>query len=125
MLGGIILWFVAPLCLICLIPGMKIAWLTLVQVLGRLNPFPVNTRRGVSASLGVLFVLIEGALASMALPLRDDQYISLTPTDSPAEDAEMDSGEAPLGHAEQEGSLHERRGLTRMLLLQSLQVQKE
>ena len=50
----------------------------------------------------------------MALPLRDDQYISLTPTDSPAEDAEMDSGEAPLGHAEQEGSLHERRGLTRM-----------
>ena len=25
------------------------------------------------------------------MPLRDDQYISLSPTDSPAEDAEMDT----------------------------------
>ena len=50
----------------------------------------------------------------MALHLRDDQYISLTPTDSPVEDAEMDSGEVPLGQAEQEGSLHVGRGLTRM-----------
>jgi len=48
------------------------------------------------------------------LPLRDDQYISLTPTDSPAEDAEMDSGAVTLGHAEQEGSQHVGRGLTRM-----------
>ena len=48
---------------------MEIAWLTLVQVLGRLNPFPVNTRRGVSASLGVLFLLIEGALASYGAAL--------------------------------------------------------
>ena len=39
MLGGIILLLVVPLCLICLISGMEIAWLTLVQVLGRLNPF--------------------------------------------------------------------------------------
>ena len=31
------------------------------------------------------------------MPLRDDQYISLSPTDSPAEDAEMDSGAAAYG----------------------------
>ena len=48
------------------------------------------------------------------LPLRDDQYISLSPTDSPAEDAEMDSGAVTLGRAEQEESQHVGRGLTRM-----------
>ena len=38
----------------------------------------------------------------MALPARDDQYISLTPTDSPVEDAEMDAGDVPPDQAEQE-----------------------
>ena len=30
-------------------------------------------------------------------PLRDDQYISLSPTDSPGDDAETDLGAAALG----------------------------
>ena len=38
----------------------------------------------------------------MVLPARDDQYISLTPTDSPVEDAEMDAGEVPPDQAEQQ-----------------------
>ena len=55
----------------------------------------------------------------MALPARDDQYISLTPTDSPVEDAEMDAGDVPPDQAEQEISRHVRGGLTscRLLLL--------
>ena len=32
-------------------------------------------------------------------PLRDDQYISLSPTDSPGDDAETDLGAAALGPA--------------------------
>ena len=34
--------FISLLCrCVFLITGMKVVWLTLVQVLGRLNPFPV------------------------------------------------------------------------------------
>ena len=47
-------------------------------------------------------------------PLRDDQYISLSPTESPAEDADMDSGAATTGNAAQEQSQQVGRGLTRM-----------
>ena len=43
-------------------------------------------------------------------PLRDDQYISLSPTDSPADDAEIDSGAAALGPAQVECQ----GGLTRL-----------
>ena len=50
----------------------------------------------------------------MALPARDDQYISLTPTDSPVEDAEMDAGDVPPDQAEQEISRHVRGGLTKL-----------
>ena len=82
-------------------------WLTLVQALGRLNPFPVLThRRGASASLGVPLQIGGGNL--------DDQYISLSPTDSPAEDAEMDSGAAALGQAAQEEGQQVGKGLTRL-----------
>ena len=48
------------------------------------------------------------------MPLRDDQYISLSPTDSPAEDAEMDSGAAALGQAAQEEGQQVGKGLTRL-----------
>ena len=44
----------------------------------------------------------------------DDQYISLSPTESPAEDADMDSGAATTGNAAQEQSQQAGRGLTRM-----------
>ena len=47
-------------------------------------------------------------------PLRDDQYISLSPTESPVEDADMDSGAATTGNAAQEQSQQAGRGLTRM-----------
>ena len=52
--------------------------------------------------------------ASLMMPLRDDQYISLSPTDSPAEDAEMDSGAAALGQAAQEEGQQVGKGLTRL-----------
>ena len=48
------------------------------------------------------------------MPLRDDQYISLSPTDSPAEDAEMDSGAAAHGQAAQEKDQQVGKGLTRL-----------
>ena len=48
------------------------------------------------------------------LPLRDDQYISLSPTDSPADDAEIDSGAAALGQAAQEECQQVGKGLTRL-----------
>ena len=50
----------------------------------------------------------------MTLPVRDDQYISLTPTDSPVEDAEMDAGDVPSDQTEQEISWHVRGGLTKL-----------
>ena len=48
------------------------------------------------------------------MPLRDDQYISLSPTDSPAEDAEMDSGAAARGQTAQEDGQQVGKGLTRL-----------
>ena len=48
------------------------------------------------------------------LPLRDDRYISLSPTDSPAEDAEMASGAAALGQAAKEECQPVGKGLTRL-----------
>ena len=47
-------------------------------------------------------------------PLRDDQYISLSPTDSPADDAEIDSGAAALGPASQVECRQVGKGLTRL-----------
>ena len=47
-------------------------------------------------------------------PLRDDQYISLSPTDSPADDAEIDSGAAALGRASQVECRQVGKGLTRL-----------
>ena len=47
-------------------------------------------------------------------PLRDDQYISLSPTDSPADDAEIDSGAAALGQASQVECRQVGKGLTRL-----------
>ena len=47
-------------------------------------------------------------------PLRDDQYISLSPTDSPGDDAETDLGAAALGPASQGGCRQVGKGLTRM-----------
>ena len=46
--------------------------------------------------------------------LRDDQYISLSPTETPVEDADMESGAAATGNAAQEQSQQVGRGLTRM-----------
>ena len=47
-------------------------------------------------------------------PLRDDQYISLSPTDSPGDDAETDLGAAALGPASHGGGRQVGKGLTRM-----------
>ena len=47
-------------------------------------------------------------------PLRDDQYISLSPTDSPVDDAEIDSGAAALDPASQVECQQVRKGLTRL-----------
>ena len=46
--------------------------------------------------------------------LRDDQYISLSPTETPVEDADMESGAAATGNAAQEQSQQVGTGLTRM-----------
>ena len=71
----------------------------LVQVIGRLNPFPVWThRRGASASLGLFpWYFCVGDSLPLMPPLRDDQYISLSPTDSPTDDTETDLGAPALG----------------------------
>ena len=47
-------------------------------------------------------------------PLRDDQYISLSPTDSPADGAETDLGAAALAPASQLGCRQVEKGLTRL-----------
>ena len=47
-------------------------------------------------------------------PSRDDPYISLSPTETPVEDADMESGAAATGNAAQEQSQQVGRGLTRM-----------
>ena len=46
--------------------------------------------------------------------LRDDQYISLSPTETPVEEADMESGAAATVNAAQEQSQQVGRGLTRM-----------
>ena len=48
------------------------------------------------------------------MPLRDDQYISLSPTDSPAEDAEMDTGAASHGQTAQVDGQQVGKGLTQL-----------
>ena len=47
-------------------------------------------------------------------PLRGDQYISLSPTESPVDDAEIESGAAALGPASQVECQQLRKGLTRL-----------
>ena len=47
-------------------------------------------------------------------PLRDDQYISLFPTDSPAEDAEMDTGAESHGQTAQGDGQQVGTGLTQL-----------
>ena len=47
-------------------------------------------------------------------PPRDDQYISLSPTDSPGNDARADVSAASIGLASQEGCRQVGKGLTRM-----------
>ena len=47
-------------------------------------------------------------------PLRDDQYISLSPTDSPGHDAEIAVNADTLGPASQEGCRQVGKGLTRL-----------
>ena len=47
-------------------------------------------------------------------PPRDDQYISLSPTESPVDDAEIESGAAALGPASQVECQQLRKGLTRL-----------
>ena len=47
-------------------------------------------------------------------PPRDDQYISLSPTESPVDDAEIESGAAALGPASQVECQELRKGLTRL-----------
>ena len=49
------------------------------------------------------------------MPLRDDQYISLSPTDSPAEDAEMDTDAASHGQTAQVDGPQVGKGLTPLL----------
>ena len=49
------------------------------------------------------------------MPLRDDQYISLSPTDSPVEDADTDSGAAAHGQTAPEDGQQVGKGLTRLL----------
>ena len=74
----------------------------LVQVLGRLNPFPVWThRRGASASLG-LFPWLTCIGDSLPL-MPDDQYISLSPTDFCGDDREANLGAPAPGQASHGG----------------------
>ena len=56
-----------------------------------------------------------GNLPPLMMSLRDDQYISLSPTDSPAEGAEMDSGAAAHCQTAQEDGQQVGKGLTRLL----------
>ena len=94
--------------------GMKDVCLAVVQVLGRLNPFPVRTqRRGASASIRVFSCRFEFGLPPLMPLPRDDQYISLSPTESPVEDADMESGAVALP-ASQVECQESRKGLTRL-----------
>ena len=81
--------------------------LAVVQVLGRLNPFPVQIQqRRVSPRF-------EFGLPPLMPPPRDDHYISLSPTESPVEDADMKS-DAVAPPALQAECQEPRKGLTRM-----------
>ena len=92
--------------------GMKDVCLAVVQVLGRLNPFPVRTqRRGASASIGVFSCRFEFGLPPLMPPPRDDQHISLSPTESPVEDADIGAVALPASQVECQES---RKGLTRL-----------
>ena len=73
-------------------------------------PFLSTTTRCLSLSRSVA----AANLPPLMMPLRDDQYISLSPTDSPAEDAEMDSGAAAHGQTAQEEGQQVGKGLTRL-----------
>ena len=77
----------------------------LVQALGRLNPF---------SPLSKCWLDRRCILPSLMNLLRDDQYISLSPTETRVEDADMESGAAATGNAAQEQSQQVGRGLTRM-----------
>ena len=93
---------------------MKDVCLAVVQVLGRLNPFPVRTqRRGVSASIEVFSCRFEFGLPPLMPPPRDDHYISLSPTESPVEDADMESGAVALPALQAECQ-ESKKGLTRL-----------
>ena len=82
---------------------------------GDSNPSPPRTqRRGVSASLEVSAATGGGNLPHLMMPLRDDQYISLSPTDSPAEDAEMDTGAESHGQTAQGDGQQVGKGLTQL-----------
>ena len=75
-------------------------------------PFVSTTTRCLSLSRSVA-AAGGGNLPPLMMPIRDDQYISLSPTDSPAEDAEMDSGAAAHGQTAQEDGRQVGKGLTR------------
>ena len=76
-------------------------------------PFVSTTTRCLSLSRSVA-AAGGGNLPPLMMPLRDDQYISLSPTDSPAEDAEMDSGAAAHGQTAPEDGQQVGKGLTRL-----------
>ena len=82
------------------------------------SPTFENTRdpgdSSASASLGVFPCRSEFGTFRLMPPLRDDQYISLSPTDSPEDGVETDLGAAALRPASQEGGREVGKGLTRL-----------
>ena len=76
-------------------------------------PFVSTTTRCLSLSRSVA-AAGGGNLPPLMMPLRDDQYISLSPTDSPAEDAEMDTGAASHCQTAQVDGQQVGKGLTRL-----------
>ena len=80
------------------------------------QPFPcMDTPTGCfSLSRIVSVVYLVGNSLPLMPPLRDDQYISLSPTDSPGDDTETDLGATALGQASHGGCRHVGKGLTRM-----------
>ena len=80
------------------------------------QPFPcVNTTtRCLSLSRSVFVQIWVWKLPPLMPPPRDDQYISLSPTESPVDDAEIESGAAALGPASQVECQELRKGLTRL-----------
>ena len=56
----------------------------------------------------------DGNLPPLMMLLRDNQYISLSPTDSSAEDAEMDTGAASHGQTAQVDGPQVGKGLTQL-----------